>query len=744
MRSIRALTICAGLCLFAGLCFFAGPALPAGSAPQSPKKGQAGSVRGEKFALIIGINDYQYTAKLKGCEPDAMAIKRTLVGRLGFKDDAQHIRLITSKEASKENILSAFRQQLIANARANPDGFFFFHYSGHGSQVRDQDGDEGDGKDETLVPVDAKGSAASQITDDEMQALLKELTALSSNVFLVFDCCHSGTNTRSQEFAVRRAEFAGAEAQAEAKAETPAAPAVNRGPAGALLAGGSESGGDSPLAGGQHQQAMLASGQNYCAITGCSAGEVSLEHDFRGARHGLLTYVLLDTLNTCPPNMTYRELWERVKNGVNSIEPRQNPTAEGDLNRIIFGTSDDRLRPFNTVKSVIDGNTITIDAGASLGIKKGTQMAVYKATARKLAGHEGLLTVGLVEAVTGFDARVRLRKSLSAAELKQARVVNVTPYFGIAKASVGIDAAIYADRKLSALMPKLKHEINVKPELDPAGDLREPFSSGSARWDYVVTAATAEEFVRFGGQLRAGAPAPAGRCLYVATRAGMPLFNFFVSPDDPQAVSKICEVVQKRLRQEAVRNLNNQLSSMNDSLDVFIEKVEVDSDGTVRPAGGSVRAGTGATTFKVGEKFRLSMRNKSSVPVYVTVVSLDSTGGISVLLPVQGAPDQLLPDRLVKTPGYLEVEGPAGVESFKFIVTTSPVDFHRIEQPSVSRGDFARGERTSDDPHDASGLDTMLLAGMYMPDETTRSVTLKVAPPVSSWFTQQVDFQVEE
>ena len=37
---------------------------------------------------------------------------------------------------------------------AQPNDSLFFHYSGHGSQTYDSDGDEVDGNDETICPVD--------------------------------------------------------------------------------------------------------------------------------------------------------------------------------------------------------------------------------------------------------------------------------------------------------------------------------------------------------------------------------------------------------------------------------------------------------------------------------------------------------------------------------------------------------------------------------------------------------------
>jgi hypothetical protein len=60
-------------------------------------------------------------------------------------DDGEH------DNPDKANIISGM-QWLVEGASAGDA--LFFHYSGHGASVRDDDGDEADGKDECLCPVD--------------------------------------------------------------------------------------------------------------------------------------------------------------------------------------------------------------------------------------------------------------------------------------------------------------------------------------------------------------------------------------------------------------------------------------------------------------------------------------------------------------------------------------------------------------------------------------------------------------
>jgi metacaspase-1 len=66
-----------------------------------------------------------------------------------------------SARPTRENIIRAMKW-LVTGAR--PNDSLFFHFSGHGGQTEDLDGDEDDGLDETIYPVDFK--KAGMIVDD--------------------------------------------------------------------------------------------------------------------------------------------------------------------------------------------------------------------------------------------------------------------------------------------------------------------------------------------------------------------------------------------------------------------------------------------------------------------------------------------------------------------------------------------------------------------------------------------------
>jgi hypothetical protein len=117
---------------------------------------------GHRRAILIGINYIGQKGQLSGCHNDAMNIKKYLINVHGFKESEMLILMDDNKHhaPTRRNIEDAF-QRITQYSQAGD--VVFVHYSGHGSRIPDLDGDESDGYDETLVPVDFK--SAGQIVD---------------------------------------------------------------------------------------------------------------------------------------------------------------------------------------------------------------------------------------------------------------------------------------------------------------------------------------------------------------------------------------------------------------------------------------------------------------------------------------------------------------------------------------------------------------------------------------------------
>jgi len=74
---------------------------------------------------------------------------------------------------------------------AKPHDSLFFHYSGHGGQIKDTSGDEVGGFDEVIYPVDYKTTGV--IIDDDLHHIMVKPLPTGCRLTAVFDSCHSGT-----------------------------------------------------------------------------------------------------------------------------------------------------------------------------------------------------------------------------------------------------------------------------------------------------------------------------------------------------------------------------------------------------------------------------------------------------------------------------------------------------------------------------------------------------------------------
>ncbi|KAG1047992.1 hypothetical protein G6F43_009590 [Rhizopus delemar] len=157
---------------------------------QTPPNFQLSNCQGRKRALLIGINYFGSSSELNGCIHDVHNLKEFLIKFYHFK--AEDMVILTDDQSdsqfipTKENILAAMRW-LVNDAQEND--------SGHGGRVQDMDGDEDDGFDETIYPVDHdqyEGDSG-QIVDDEMHEIMVRPLPRGCRLTAIFDSCHSGT-----------------------------------------------------------------------------------------------------------------------------------------------------------------------------------------------------------------------------------------------------------------------------------------------------------------------------------------------------------------------------------------------------------------------------------------------------------------------------------------------------------------------------------------------------------------------
>lgn len=138
------------------------------------------------ISLHIGLNSVSPAAysgwdgPLAACEFDANDMAAIARSR------KMKATVLLTKRATRSNVLSAIRR---ATRALKAGDLFFLTYSGHGGQVRDIDGDEPDGQDETWCLYDG------QLIDDELYFELSRFAA-DARVLVLSDSCHSGSVTR--------------------------------------------------------------------------------------------------------------------------------------------------------------------------------------------------------------------------------------------------------------------------------------------------------------------------------------------------------------------------------------------------------------------------------------------------------------------------------------------------------------------------------------------------------------------
>lgn len=144
----------------------------------------------EDRALLIGITRYadRRIPKLPGCDDDAREVSAMLRQGAGMRPE--QIKLLLSADATHGAIVAALDEWLVAGTQ--PGDRVVLYYSGHGSQVKDQNGDERDGMDEVLCPHDYDPrTQANLLRDDDLDEYLSKLEG--RNVTIIVDSCHSGT-----------------------------------------------------------------------------------------------------------------------------------------------------------------------------------------------------------------------------------------------------------------------------------------------------------------------------------------------------------------------------------------------------------------------------------------------------------------------------------------------------------------------------------------------------------------------
>lgn len=265
-----------------------------------------------KKALLIGINRYKIPgADLRGCVNDVENMKGVLTQMYGFA--SKDVAVMTDFAATTKAMKAAI-SKLVRDARSGD--VVLLHYSGHGANVIDVNGDEPDRRDEILCPTDLDWHKP--LLDDWLRTTFNRLRA-GVSLTVIMDCCHSGSNTRVLL--------------------PPDAPSIPRFLPNPLDIMEAESGRKlrGKVKGSLHASATAKRKKSDIVdanipellVTGCRDTQTSADAYIGGSYNGALTYCVVETLKAAGGTISYRQMHQGTIKRLKEEGYNQVPQLEG-------------------------------------------------------------------------------------------------------------------------------------------------------------------------------------------------------------------------------------------------------------------------------------------------------------------------------------------------------------------------------------------------------------------------------
>ena len=620
------------------------------------------------FALLIGISDYYQLSRRPwpklntGQELDTL--REILISKWGFSSD--DILTLKNNSATKQNIISSFRHHLIDNVK--PGDIVFFHFSGHGQQIPDDNDDEMDGLDESLVPYDAidrsvAAGAKTNIRDDELGILFRELaerlhagTRSPGSITVSLDSCFSGTATRGILI-----ERGGPwNVSLDGPKPRPFPRGQMDGPTGLFSAGEAAHG-------------------NYVLLSASRSDQTA--HEENGM--GVYSRALIHALATSPADntTTYRTLIDKISVEVSSVVPEQSPQLEGNPDSLLFSGK----MKSNALASA--GHRVLYDKEGRLRLQAGsihgiTTQSVFSLYPTESTNYDQASSLGEAEVqqVDPMQATLTLINGLS---LPSNRITN--------QGIIGIEKLhSYTNDPLRLYWISKPNNIKAQvrcSELYKAITTQHVVTTSEANSKQHDVSVLCNERTNKIEVRRASSSTP---------MIGLPL--------DQKASESLQRTLKEFWRWKHLYRLQQDNPSANVQLKTFPVIVTLDKNGfpIERPSPYPNRPPTQHLTEPSNSYFMIELTNTSKNPLYVTILELGSDGSVDVLFPTnRNSTDNLIaadgkPHILDYRPYVYIIKGPVGQRSLlKLIATRDPIDLSGAIQGSIQRGTDRSGDRTS-------------------------------------------------
>lgn len=163
-----------------------------------------------KRALLVGISDYGNVMEDPNKWANISGANDVLLLSPLFSEQGYTVTSLVDSQATHANITNA----LMELAKESKKGdLVYIHFSMHGQPFEDLNGDEEDGWDEALIPVDAEMLYAegvyegkNHLLDDELELYFNDIRSKlgsEGQLIVILDACHSGTASRGDDDHIR-------------------------------------------------------------------------------------------------------------------------------------------------------------------------------------------------------------------------------------------------------------------------------------------------------------------------------------------------------------------------------------------------------------------------------------------------------------------------------------------------------------------------------------------------------------
>ncbi len=309
-------------------------------------------------ALIVAVGDYPQNNGWHwiSSENDANHIYSALI-RNEFNSD--NITILINSQATYNSIINEFDNLL---ERVKDGDIVFFHFSGHGQQVTDDDNDELDGLDEAIVPYDSPidyipgvYEGERLIRDDILGKYLSKLRAKCGShgqVVFTIDSCHSGTGTRGFGNSRGTTKIMGTN-QFDIIESSDQAIEFNQNDSSKQL---------SP----------------FVSIFASKASELNFETlDDQNKGVGSLSYSIASVLANSKGDKSFEDFFTEVKYKMKSVAPYQNPQFECEGAAVFMGNGRKRSSNMSIIEEFVDEGNLIANFGTIDGVFKGSSIDIF-------------------------------------------------------------------------------------------------------------------------------------------------------------------------------------------------------------------------------------------------------------------------------------------------------------------------------------------------------------------------------